>query len=240
MADKHEEILKFLEDIPETFSILEEGIDEQTQNEYLNYSHSFEQGELNDDETMHISGMLFSTKTPPEAKKKALTLLAHLGTITAYRQIEKYYNTPGNELKTWAALALQECRMFLETSLTDESTGFISSGLGGLDDKMRYYFLVLPSGEKPFTSTQQTIIENEFDLVARDLNCVVETVDSSGSYMGLTALVPLDVAIGTFIETGIEQSNELGDFVFEYYYVTNMDIPGKDEIHDIIKKVREG
>ena len=239
MADKYEEILKFLENIPDSFSILEEGIDEQTQKEYLNYSHSFGQGELSTEETMRISDMLFTTKTPPEAKKKALTLLAHLGTISAYRQIEKYYNTSGNELKPWTALALQECRMFLETSLTDESSGFISSGLGGIEDKMRYYFLVLPTGDKPFTSTQKTVIKNEFNLAAVDLNCVVETVDSSGSYVGLTALVPLDVAIGTFIETGIEQSNELGDFVFEYYYVTNMDIPDSDEIHDIIKKVRE-
>ena len=144
MADKHEKILKFLEDIPDKLGILEEGIDERTQNEYLNYSHSFEQGELSDEETMRISDMLFSTKTPPEAKKKALTILAHLGTITAYRQIEKYYNTPGYELKPWAALALQECRMFLETSLSDESTGFISSGLGVFEEKCNTISLSCP------------------------------------------------------------------------------------------------
>ncbi len=239
MADKHEEIRKFLENMSDTFSILEEGIDEQTQKEYLDYSHSFETGELTDEETNQVSGILFSAKSPQEAKKKALTILAHAGTVTAFRQIEKYYKNADNNLKPWAALALQECRMFLETSLTGESAGFISGGLGGVKDKMRYYILVMPTGDKPFTPTQQTVIENEFNLVAKDLNCVVETVYPSGSYTGLTALVPLDVAVGTFIETGIEQCNELGGFVFEYYYVTNMDIPDEEEIDEIIKKVRE-
>ncbi len=49
----------------------------------------------------------------------------------------------------------------------------------------------------------------------------------------------MDVAVATFIETGIENCNELGNFVFEHYFVTNMNIPNKEEIEEIIKKVRE-
>jgi len=87
--------------------------------------------------------------------------------------------------------------------------------------------------------TQKNIIKEEFNLVAKDLYCVVEAVDQSDTFVGLTVLVPMDVAVGTFIETGIKKCNELGDFVFEHYYVTNQEIPDKLEIPDIIKKVKE-
>ena len=238
MADKREIVRKFLDNIPDRFDVLEEGIDVQTHKEYLDYSHSFDTGELTDEKTLQLSSFLFSSENAPTAKKKVLTLLAHLGTITAYRQIEKYCKNPDKELKQWAALALQECKMFLESTLTDQETGFISSGLGGLKDKLRFFFMVLPSTENPFTGTQKGIIKSEFNLVSAELNCIVETVNLSEKFVGLTVLVPMDVAVGTLIETGINKCNELGDFVFKHYYVTNQNIPDKTEIDYIINKVK--
>lgn len=239
MTDKHEDIREFLNALPDTFDIMEEGIDVQTQKNYIDHSHSFDRGELTETETVNLGNILFDIKTEIEAKKKALALLAHLGTITAFRQIEKYSKHPDKELKQWAALALQECKMFLENTLTNQSAGFISSGLGGLNDKLRYFFLVLSSSDRPFTTIQKKIIKEELILVAKDLNCVVEAVDQADTFVGLTVLVPMDVAVGTLIETGIKKCNELGDFVFEHYYVTNQEIPDKSEIKDIIKKVKE-
>jgi len=239
MTDKHEDIRKFLENLPDKYDILEEGIDVQTQKEYINYSHSFDRGELTEKETFALSNILFDKGTPVEAKKKALALLAHLGTIIAFRQIEKYHKNPDNDLKQWAALALQECKMFLESSLIDVSMGFISSGLGGLNNRLRYYFLILPLTEKPFTKTQKGIIKKELPIVCKNLNSVLETIYFSDNFVGVTILVPMDVAVGTVIETGIKECNALGDFVFEHYYVTNQKIPGKSEIHDIIKIVRD-
>lgn len=239
MKDKYEEIQQFLENLPDQFEILEEGVDMQTQKEYIEYSGSFAEGELTEEETLHLSKILFSPRFPKEAKQKSLTLLAHLGTILAFRKIEKYYNNPDKDLKKWAALALQECKMFLESSLTDESKGFISGGLGGSKNCLRIYFLLLSSDNQPFPDFQYNVIKEEITRVAGDLNCTVENFDFSSTYVGVTALVPLDVAVGTFIDTGIKKCNELGNFVFEYYYVTNQNIPDSEEIKNIIKKVRE-
>jgi hypothetical protein len=238
MTDKEEDIRKFLEGMPDHFDILKEGIDMKTTMEYLDYSHSFDHGELTEKQTTSLGNMLFEARTPIDARKKIVTLLAHLGTISAFRQIEKYYNNPENEIKSWTALALQECKMFLESTLTDESTGFISTGLGGTNDKLRYFFLVLPLTDNQFTAIQHKIIKDEFLLLAKDLKCVIETVDNSDTFTGLTVLVPMDVAIGIFIEKGIEKCNELGEFVFEHYYATNQDIPDNLEIIEIIKIVR--
>jgi len=238
MKDQDEDIREFLNNLPDKFDIVEDGIDIQIQKEYLDYSHSFDNGELADVQTLKLVSFLFDTNQPLEAKKKVLTLLAHLGTITAYRQIEKYYNLPDNGLKEWTAMALQECKMFLESMLTDQSKGLILSGLGGYQDKMRFFFLILPISEKGFTSAEKNIMDEEFKLVAKAMNSVVESVNLAETFIGLTVLIPMDVAVGTFIETGIKNCNEIRDFVFEHYYVTNMNIPDDAEIDEIIKIVK--
>lgn len=239
MKDKDDDILKFLDSMPDKYDILEVGIDTQTQMEYLDYSHSFGHGELTEEQTLKLGNMLFDTRTKIDGRKKALTLLAHLGTVTAFRIIEKYFHHPQNELKKWTALALQECKMFLESSLTEQSSGFISGGLGGKNNKLRYFFLVLPLTDQQFTSIQHHIIKEEFNLIANDLKCSIETVDNSDTFVGFTVLIPMDVAIGIYIEKGIQKCNELGGFVFEYYFVTNQEIPDSLEIGEIIKKIRE-
>lgn len=239
MQDNLEDIQKFLESLPDKFEILETGIEFKVQIEYLEYSHSFDRGELTEKETLTFGNILFNQEVPIDAKKKALVLLAHLGTILAFRLIEKYQKDSDKDLEQWTALALQECKMLLESSLMDMSTGFVSSGLGGNANRIRYYFLVLPLIGRLFTKTQTEIINDELLLVCKELNCILEITDFSENYVGLTILVPMDVAVGTFIETTIKKCNELGAFVFEYYYVTNQNIPDYSEIIEIIKIVTE-
>lgn len=234
------EIREFLDSIPDTFDILEEGIDMKIQEEYFDYSHTFGEGELSEEGTQKIGLLLNDDRVDSEGKKKGLTLLAHLGTIPAFRFIEKFYNnTTEHDLKQWAALALQECRMFLESDLLGENMGFISSGLGGKGERMRYYYLVLPSGE-PFTPRQHSIIEREFINTAHEMNCIVEEVSpTTENYVGITVLIPMDVAIGPFVDEAIDNCNDLGDFVLEHYYATNMEIPTAEDIPWIIGKVLE-
>ena len=129
-------------------------------------------------------------------------------------------------------------RMFLEGSIMDESIGYISSSLGGLGNRMRYYFLVLPLKGSSFGQTQKDVITSEFTLISNGLNSVVENIDFSDTFVGFTVLIPLDVAVGTLIDSGINKCNELGKFVFEHYYVGNINIPDLKEIEEIIEIVR--
>jgi len=240
MTDDHDQIKKFLENIPEKFQIHEEGVKIEIQKEYLDYSESFDRGTLTDEEIEKISQIILNNETPDEAKKKGLVILAHTGSINAFRQISKYYEKAEGDLKKWASLALQECRMFLESELSDENIGYISSGLGGTKDKLRVYFLVLPLDNQTFNEQQHKIVENELKQTAKELNCDIENYDFQANYVGLTVLIPMDVAIGTFIDTGIKSCNEFGNFVLEHYYAGNTGIPDKKEINEIIEIVRNG
>lgn len=239
MTDTTEEIRQFLESIPDTFRIMETGVDIETQKEYLDYSESLGRGELTEEGTSQLATILSLPEATVTSKKKGLTLLAHLGTISAYRHIEKYYQNPDPEIKSWAALALEECRMFLESTLLDESVGLIVSGLGGTADKMRFYFMVLPTIGTRFTPEQYAVIEIQLRSVASELNCIAENFYPSDTSVGFTALVPHNLAVGTFIEAGMHKCNELGELVFEHYYVTNQNIPDRAEVAQIIGKIME-
>ena len=74
MTDKHEDIREFLNNLPDKYDIMEEGIDIQTQKEYIDYSHSFDSGELTEKDTLNLGNNLFDTSQPLETKKKVLTL----------------------------------------------------------------------------------------------------------------------------------------------------------------------
>ncbi len=240
MSDEQQEIRRFLERLPDTFSLLEAGIDLEIQKEYVEYSHRFGRGELTEEQTLHLVSMLFNPEFPIEGKKKALGLLAHLGTVLAFRQIEKYRKHPDPELTQWSALALQECKMFLESGIMDENSGFIVTGLGGLGDKLRYYFLVLSNVERTFTSSEKETIKSEITRVSEQLNSIVENFDFTDTFVAMTVLIPMDVAAATFIETGINNCNEADNLLFEHYYVTNLNIPDGEEIQSITRIVKAG
>jgi hypothetical protein len=240
MTDDYGEVKRFLESIPDNFQILEEGINIELQKEYLDYSEGFGHGQLSDEEIEKFGAILFRPDIPDEQKKKGLTILAHVGTISAYKQLNKFYQNADNELKKWSALALQECKMFLESEFLEESIGFISTGLGGTKDKLRIYFLFLPIDGNTFDNQKNKIIGNELSHVAKELNCEIENFDFQELYTGLTVLIPMDVAVATFIDRGIQCCNEFGNFILEHYYAANTEIPDEKEIEEIIKMVREG
>ena len=91
MSDTHDNIQEFLASLPQRLLVLEEGIVLKTLKEYLEYSHGFERGKLSEEETLHLAGMLSDEGIKDDDKKKVLTMLAHLGPITAFKEIAKYH-----------------------------------------------------------------------------------------------------------------------------------------------------
>lgn len=240
MTDQTEKMQAFLDRIPEEFAVGEFGIDIAVHQEYLDYSRSYTRRDLSELSTQNIGEILFDPNIENIQKKIALIQLAHDGTISAFRQIQKFRETAeDDELHDWTLLALTECQVLLKSQLLEENQGIILTGLGGVGNTLRYYFLVLPRKERPFTETEKTVVREEFQVVSRHRNSTIEAVDVSEHYVGFTILIPIDVAVGTVIEQGITQCNSLGkSFVLAHYFVTNQRIPTAEELELIIHKVR--
>jgi len=240
MTEKHNEKNRMKENSPDKIRLVEDGIDIEIQKDYISESHNYVSLGLSAEEIENLGRVLLSTKLSIEDKKKALGILAHVGTAAAYRILSNYAEKPELELKEWAIMAQQECGIFLACEFSDESEVVVFSGAGAKINKMRCYFLVLPSGDKTFSPLQHKIIEHEMTYISRYLNCVIEDFEFLDRYVSLNVLFEMDVAIATFMEGGIKNCNVFGNFVLEDYYATNIGIPDKEEIEVIIKIVRAG
>ena len=241
---RFDELLKkILDKKSDNIHIMEDRVDEQTMNEYMAYSKSIPHphGDMDDDLTQKMADLLYSPDCPEEWKKKTLVCIAHFGTVLAYQIIEKYKQWD-ESLRSWSALALQECRMFLEGKLTNESCGFILGALGGTSNKLRYYVIIMPlNKDDRFSDLQKKVINDEFHYTSKQFDCDVEKIDSSAdSYSEIMVLIPIDVDVQSYIEAVIKNCNSIGEFVFDGAYVTNRYIPTKEQIGPLIKKVREG
>ena len=173
---------------------------------------------------------LFSLNTSFENKKEALAILAHQGTLEAYKNIERFLETKEKSLEVWAVLALQECRMFLESSLSDRIGGILMTGLGGENNRLRYFVIIRSRNDATLTSTQNETIKLRFSYICSKFDSRIEEIQAHQYYVTMKVLIPMDVAVAEIIEGGIAECAAFGDFLDENYYVTNAGIPSETEI----------
>ncbi len=126
-----EQVREILQNIPKLLIVAQEGIDSAVQQEYLKYTAELDFDRYSEGDISARSRNLFRPSTPLEEKKETLVILAHQGTVESYRTIERYWETAEQALETWSVVALQECRMFLESFLLDRDVGMVMTGLGG-------------------------------------------------------------------------------------------------------------
>jgi len=228
-----DQLQEIFRSMPERFAAAKVGVGSSTQQEYLAFTASIDHDRYLEEEVLRRSETLFDPNTPVEAKKEILALLAHTGTLDAYRVLERLVETAEPELQDWSTLALQECRILLERD-RDKPIGTILTGLGGEEDRLRYFFVVRSKGSTAFTNAQKATIEQGFSAICDRLCSVIEEVQVYADYATLKVLVPLDVAVGALIEGGISECNQWGDFLDDGYYVTNDRIPTEAEIQQFL------
>lgn len=239
MSSDQEKIYKQIQDainnLPDNFSILEEQIDVELQIQYFNFSKDLK-NELSKEYILERKADLFDDNIPIIEKKNLLVLLASVNEVEAYRAIEKYAKNPQSELKDWSILALQESRMLMQSTLLDEQQVFISTGLGGQGQKLRY-FVVLRSKDYrvPLTKVQKQLIESElkYNLEKHD-GAFEEIVFEDGFAKGLF-LIPLKSNLQEIFSSLIEECNQYGDFLDEDVILTNVRKLESDEIRGFLE-----
>jgi len=233
-----DQIQDVLHDIPERLTLAEDGVDSSVQQEYLEYTQHLDFDQYSEEDISARSDSLFSPSTPLEDKKEILAVLAHRGTVKAYRIIERFLETAEQALADWGVLALQECRMFVEGSVLDRNVGMLVTGLGGEDDRLRYFLIIHPRSEAAFTSAQKAAIERGFSYICSRFDSILEKVEAHQHYATMMVLIPLDVAVAEVIERGIDQCNTFCDLLDLNYYVRNDRIPTEAEILHYLQEMR--
>ena len=229
-------IRKVLEDLPGNFSILEEQIDIDVQMKYFERAQLV-RSKLQANENFENREQLFLPEVNADRKKEILLSIAIIDDVKALRTIEKFVSQAEGEIKQWAVLAFQESRMLIQSSLLDEQLVFISTGLGGKGQKLRYYVVFINKNrELILNSVQQKLLKDEIIFELNQHNGEFESMDFSEGFSTVLAMLPLQSDLKQIFRNIIEECNQYGGFLDDDMIVTNVKIMSRNEIIEMLKQ----
>lgn len=230
----YNDISQILGQIPNNFKILEETIDIEIQKQYYESSKDLVI-EPETDSVENLKEILYKTEADNNQIKNTLQKLAMIDAVEAFRAIENFSQTANDALRPWSILALQQSRMIMHSSLLDEQQVFISTGLGGKNDKLRYFIIFPFRNKQLINEIQKNSLKQELDYFLKRNNSEMEEISFEDNYATATALIPLKAPVSDIIGNTIDECNQLGDYLSEDVIITNIKIFNNNEITDIIK-----
>ncbi len=231
----YDKLKELFGNVPNTLNVLEEQIDLDLQMEYFEHSRKIKKN-LNSKKVLTDSQLLFNDKTEDLKKKDILVKLAALEEISAFRTIEKFLPASEGSLRDWSILALKESRMLLEAKLLDENQVFISTGLGGKGQNLRYFVVLLSRNKQALSEVQKKIIRSEFHFILKKHKGEAEEFNFSDSLATVKAIIPLSIPVKAIFETAISECNQYGNFLESRFIITNVKELSFDEIRDLLAK----
>lgn len=222
------------------FHILEQRVPVELQMEYFKYSEQVRKErakpDLNDMDYTAFRESLSNPESTTDYKKYILSMLATSREVKAYRMLEDYVQHPDEDVSNWAYMALMESRISLESELSDEKQIYISTGLGGKGEKLRFYVLMLSRDRKPFLEYQRKVIEREFAYFLPKADCEIERLTIGEQYVELVFLIPVRADIKLTLDKVINECNQYGDFLSDIFTIINVKELTEQEVTDIINK----
>lgn len=225
------------------FHILEQKVPVEKQMEYFRYSEKVKREELpqrgtfEDIDAEELENTLYAaTEQDVEEVKYVLACLAGSKNVKAYRVLEEYSKHPMPEVADWAHMALMECRISLESELSDQKQIYISTGLGGKGEMLRFYILILSKDKKPFEEYQRQVIEREFAYMLSGTDCEIERLVIGEQYVELLFLISVRADLKLRIDQVINECNQYGNFLSDTFTITNVKELSEEEIQEIINK----
>lgn len=223
-------IQEAIESLPDNFSILEEQIDVELQMEYFEFTKDKNNNKgIEDFEA--AEQQLYDPGTEETEKKQLLVRLAGHDKVEAFRIIERFRAQADGTMRNWAILAIQESRMILQSSLLDEQQVFISTGLGGRGQNIRYFITLLNQDpEEEFTDTQKKLIKTEFQFFLNKSEGELEEMNFVNGFATGLFLFPLKKNLQDIFKSFIDECNQYGNFLREDVIITNVKQLSIDEI----------
>ncbi len=233
----YNQLKKLLEDSGGKYNILEEQINVELQVEFFELVNELMKEKRLNQEVLADEFKLFDDKVSEEEKKTLLAELSNTEDPKAYRIIEKFIETKQENLYAWAILSLQHSRISLETHFLDEQQVFISTGLGGKGEKLRYFIVCKFKEGTEIQDIQMRVLQTEFEISFNAHSSVIEKLSYLDAYFSILGLIPIDVSINEVVKTAIKESNNYGDFIHDKFLVTNVKVLKTKEIESHFKKM---
>lgn len=223
-----------LENIKGNLHVLETNVPVERQMEYFRFSEAIRNNYINDHSVVEeqIKILTSAESSSPEIKY-ALAFLAISGDVKAYRAIEAYNETHSDE---WAVMSLIQAKITLESEFSDEKQIFISTGLGGKGDQLRFYAFFKSADGKNFSEYQKKLIEKEIPFYIQKHQGIPEKIQIQDNYFTVFFLIHIQADIKTIMEEAIAECNQYGDFINKGFIITNVKAFTEEEIRNELMK----
>lgn len=232
--DQFHKLQEFFANNEQNYHVLEEQIPVETQMAYFKQSKVIKKS-LNKADSNLWGETLYNSDSSIREKKNALLSLAAFQEVEFYRILEKYRENPDEELKNWAVMALNESRMGLESLFSEEKQVFISTGLGGKGESLRYFLVVIPKDGKTFSEFEVGVIKKEFTFVFNQHDSEIEQIlEEKPSYVSMLVMIPIKNSLRELLTETFEECNQFGGFLNDRFVVTNVKIMPETEIMDFL------
>jgi len=222
-----------LENVKGQLHVLEVNVPVEKQMEYFRYSEEIRRESFDSQAVEEQISILFSVESSVKELKYALAFLAISGDVKAYRAIEAYNEIHSDD---WAAMSLMQAKIVLESEFSDEKQIFISTGLGGKDDKLRFFAFFKSKDRKTFSDYQRKLIEKEILYSIQNYQGILEKIHIQDNYFTLVFLINIQVNIKIMLEEAISECNQYGDFISKTFIITNVKVFSEEEIKNELMK----
>ncbi len=216
-------------------NILQEEVDVNTQLAYFDHVH-LKGRALLPGEIVEVEKTLSKENLILADVKDMLVCLALTPEVKAYRILERFVGNSEGEIRCWAIMAFQENKVHLETSLGDQPHSLISSGMGGVGHRLRYFVVMLPALEPDFSLKQKAFLQKEVKYCLEGDDSLMEEIKFYDGFACLSVLIPLNVALPDLFHRIIDSCNLFGNFLSEKMIITNVKRLDEVEVRDIIAK----
>lgn len=215
--------------------IFEEGIDIHTQIEFEKKTKIFFEKDTDEIELSALEKKLFSENVDIDIQKELLIELSFSTEVKAYRIIENFLKVCEKELKKWTTLALQKSRVHIEHSLGNEEKVYISSGLGGFGNKLRYFFVLSSKENTPFSELQKNIVNKELNFAINKYEGIVEDIIFNDYYVTVLCMIPLNHSLDKIFISILNECNSLGNFLSDKVIATNTQKFDNNTVEGLLK-----
>ena len=218
-----------LERLQGHMQVLETKVPVEKQMEYFRFTEAIRTEALDDRMLEQQMNILTSPLSTPLDIKYALALLAISGDVKAYRAIESFNKTNADD---WSAMSLLQAKIILESEFSDERQIFISSGLGGIGSKLRFFALFKSNNKKNFSDYQKNLIEKEIPYYIQKYHGILEKVEVRDNYFTLLFLINIQIDIKSMLDEAVDECNQYGNFINKGFIVTNVKAFSDEEIQN--------
>lgn len=215
------------------FLVFEEGIDVSVQLKFEKASLEFIDKNEDIRPLNELENILYNSENT-EDKLNALVELSMSGDVKAYRIIEKYKTECSEDIKDWTILAFQKSRAHIEHELSDDEKIYISSGLGGSGNKLRYFFVLSTNEKTSFSDFQKKLLTKEikFSLIKND--SIAEKITFYDYFVSILCLVPLQISPDKILKGILNETEKFGNFLSDEIIATNTEIFSEEKIIKLI------